>query len=89
LTIATVRTSNPTKSNQIRIATQEEKHSNIDKGEKDEEKRDDDDDDDDVVVMVVVVVLVDPDCIQNGSVHAVETNRPVDLWRQKYDDYCS
>jgi hypothetical protein len=66
LTIATVRTSNPTKSNQIRIATQEEKHSNIDKGEKDEEKRDDDDDDDDVVV-VVVVVLVDPDCIQNGS----------------------
>jgi len=29
--------------------------------------------------VVVVVVLVDPQYIQNGFVHAVETNRPVGL----------
>jgi hypothetical protein len=60
LKITTVRTSKPTNSNQIRVAIQQEKPYNIDKGEKDEEKKeyDDDDDDDNIGVVVVVVVVV-------------------------------
>jgi len=56
LTIATVRTSNPTKSNQIRIATQQEKHSNIDKGEKDEEKRDM------IIIIIIIIIIIFIDC---------------------------